>query len=131
MYFITTVTLGCAPLLGALRHGECALSTFGLVVRRVWQDIPQRFPGVELDTFVVMPDHVHALLAMPEQTAEAGTSLSDVARWAKSRSAHEINVMRGTLGARIWQASFHDRIARTPDARDRIRRYIELNPRRG
>lgn len=134
LYFVTTITLDRVPMLGALCRGECVLSPFGLIVHRTLQQIPQRFPGVELDAFIVMPDHVHALIGILEQPAATGTprtSLSDVVCWAKSRSAHEINVMRETPGNRIWQTSFHDSIVRTPDGRDRIRRYIELNPRRG
>jgi REP element-mobilizing transposase RayT len=27
-----------------------------------WHQLPQRFPGVRLDAFVIMPDHVHCIL---------------------------------------------------------------------
>lgn len=130
MYFVTAITHGRARLLGVLMRGRCVLSPSGLIVRNTWERIPTRFPGVELDTFVVMPDHVHALILMREQREPHTTSLSDVVRWAKSRSAHEINAMHGTPGNKIWQTSFHDSIVRTDRGRDRVRRYIEMNPRR-
>ncbi|HEV2643772.1 MAG TPA: transposase, partial [Candidatus Elarobacter sp.] len=129
-YFVTAVTRNRSPLLGSLRGDECALSSAGLFVRDVWRSIPQRFAGVELDAFVVMPDHVHALLMIHERPESAMRSLSAIVQWAKSRSAHHINVSNGTLGKPVWQASFHDRVARTIAERDRIRRYIEDNPRR-
>lgn len=126
IYFVTAVTLDRARLFGVLRRGECVLSPLGVIVRDAWRCIPERFPGVELDAFVVMPDHVHALLVLPES---ASNSLSEIVGWAKSRSAHGINVMRGTGGSRIWQTSFHDSIVRTARGRDRVRQYIESNPR--
>lgn len=130
IYFVTTNTLERVPLLGALRRGECVLSPSGRIVRDTWRRISERFPGVELDAFVVMPDHVHALLVLPEQPESEAISLSSIVGWAKSRSAHEINALRGTPGARVWHTSFHDRILRDPEALHRVRRYIENNPRR-
>lgn len=131
MYFVTAITRDRARLFGVLMGGRCVLSPSGLIVRDTWKRLPERFPCVELDAFVVMPDHVHALILMREQLGPELASLSDIVRWAKSRSAHEINAMRGTPGSRVWQTSFHDSIVRTRLGCDRVRRYIELNPRRG
>lgn len=130
IYFVTTNTFERAPLLGELRRGECDLSPFGQIVRDIWRRTPERFPGVELDAFVVMPDHVHALLMLPERPESEAVALTSIVGWAKSRSAHAINGSRGTPGARIWHTSFHDRILRDPEALHRVRRYIENNPRR-
>lgn len=63
-YFVTAITLDRVPLLGALEQGECLLSPFGEIVRDVWQRIPEEVPGVGLDAFVIMPAHVHALIAL-------------------------------------------------------------------
>lgn len=130
-YFVTTITLGRAPLLGVLRDGGCVLSRLGAIVQDTWRRIPEQLPGVELDAFVVMPDHVHALLVLPVQAEADAISLSRIVGWAKSRSTHEINLMRATPGSRFWQASFHDRVVRDAEALNRIRDYIEANPRRG
>src|SRR5437868_13007058 len=32
------------------------------ILRETWEALPQRFPGVTLDAFVIMPDHVHFIL---------------------------------------------------------------------
>jgi REP element-mobilizing transposase RayT len=130
-YFVTTITLGRIPLLGDLQERECVLSPAGVLVRNAWRRIPEAVPGVNLDAFVVMPDHVHAVLVLPERAGTEPLALSRIVGWAKSRSAHEINALRGTPGHRVWQASFHDRIVRDAEALDRIRNYIESNPYRG
>lgn len=130
IYFVTTNTFDRAPLFGVLRRGECTLSPIGQIARDTWRRIPAQFPGVELDAFVVMPDHVHALLMLPERPEAEAISLSSIVGWAKSRSSRDINAVRGTPGARVWHTSFHDSILRDAEALGRIRRYIELNPRR-
>ena len=48
----------------------------------------------------------------------------------KSFSARRINLARGTSGARVWERNFHERIVRNDQSLRRIRRYIELNPKR-
>jgi len=130
IYFVTAVTHERAPLLGTLRGGRYAFSPSGLIVRDTWQRIPERIPAVELDTFVVMPDHVHALIALHERPEPEATPLSQIVGWAKSRSAHTINVMRGMPGCKVWQTNFHDSIVRSSEAVYRIRNYINSNPRR-
>lgn len=130
-YFVTTITLERVPLLGALKHGQCVLSPFGEIVRDVWERVPGNVPGVLLDAFVVMPDHIHALIVLAVCNESTPLALSRIGGWPKSRSAHAINLRRGTPGQRVWQASFHNRIVRDTDALSRIRDYIESNPRRG
>lgn len=129
-YFVTTITLERIPLLGALEQGQCVPSPFGEIVRDVWQRVPENVPGVMLDAFVVMPDHIHALIVLPDCNESTPIALSRIVGWAKSRSAHGINLLRGTPGQRVWQTSFHDRIVRDTEALIRIRDYIESNPKR-
>ena len=70
------------------------LSGAGEMVRRVWEGMPERFPHVVMDEFVVMPNHVHGVvfLGQTAATADASTgetvqdvpTLGDVARVFKS-----------------------------------------------
>ncbi len=48
----------------------------------------------------------------------------------KSGVTREINRLRSSPGAAVWQYRFHERIIRTDAAHERIRRYIENNPAR-
>jgi putative transposase len=38
-----------------------------------WQQLPQRFPGVRVDAFVIMPDHVHGILWLDRSLKDAPT----------------------------------------------------------
>jgi putative transposase len=61
-YFITMCAHRRAFLFGEIVAGEMRLNEYGEIVRAVWLEIPAHFPHVELGEFVVMPDHVHAII---------------------------------------------------------------------
>ncbi len=75
-YFITIVTQGRVCLFGDVIDGEMLLNDAGKMVRRVWDGIPDRFPSVEMDAFVVMPNHVHGVIFIHQpHTPSVGASL--------------------------------------------------------
>jgi len=49
-------------LLGEIVNDEMQVSVAGSLVIEAWSGLPARFPNVELDAFVVMPNHVHGIL---------------------------------------------------------------------
>jgi REP element-mobilizing transposase RayT len=56
-YFVTICTQNRECLFGEIKDGEMVLNEIGKMVESVWKNIPQRFSFVELDQFVVMPNH--------------------------------------------------------------------------
>ena len=60
--FVTIVTQGHVCWFGAIVDDEVQLSAAGEMVERVWRELPERFPFVRLDAFVVMPNHVHGII---------------------------------------------------------------------
>lgn len=75
-----------------------------------------------LDEFVVMPNHVHALVYPTN-----GNELGEVVRSWKRHSAREINQLLGRAG-QFWQVEPFDHIVRDRAALERFRRYIRDNP---
>ena len=63
-YFVTVVVQGRACLFGDVVGTEMRLNDAGEMIRRVWQEIPVRFPGIALDTFIVMPNHIHGIISI-------------------------------------------------------------------
>ena len=61
-YYITICTWQKEFLLGEVTDGLVQLSDAGRIVLAAWGSLPERFPGVKLDVFVVMPNHVHGIL---------------------------------------------------------------------
>ncbi|MDX2231858.1 MAG: transposase [Leptolyngbyaceae cyanobacterium bins.349] len=71
-YFITICTQNRACLFGEIDNGVMQLNDAGQMVQRVWVDLPQRFPAIELNAFVIMPNHIHGIIQFTHD-AIAGT----------------------------------------------------------
>ena len=63
-YFITICTQDRACLFGKVVNGEMRLNNAGHMVLAEWNMLPERFPHVVLDAFVVMPNHVHGIVVI-------------------------------------------------------------------
>jgi len=63
-YFVTICTRHRAPVLGDIVDDKVRLSGAGEVVRELWGALPSRFQSVELDAFVVMPNHIHGIIVL-------------------------------------------------------------------
>ena len=61
-YFVTACTQHRERLFGEIAQGEMVLNQFGQIVEACWHDLPLHYPNIRLDSFVVMPDHVHAIV---------------------------------------------------------------------
>ncbi len=61
-YFVTMVTQGRACLFGEIRGGEMKLNDAGTMIVKWWQELPNKFPAVELGASIVMPNHFHGII---------------------------------------------------------------------
>ena len=106
-----------------LKPGEICLS--------VWKNLPNRFPDIHLDAFVVMPNHLHGIL----QIVESELTNSKLGNVIKAYKSLVVNQYRQwyldyyqIYPNRLWQRSFYDHVIRNKQALDRIREYIIGNP---
>lgn len=114
-YMVTTVTAGRVPVFKDLFAGR-------MVVREMMR--LQEEGSVESLAWVVMPDHLHWLLVLAENSA-----LSKVVQQLKGRSAHGVNHYLGRGGS-LWQKAFHDHAVRKDEDVRKLARYIVANPLR-
>lgn len=63
-YFITICTDQRQCLFGEIVDGKMELNATGMCVQACWQSLPHHFETLELDTFVVMPNHLHGILRL-------------------------------------------------------------------
>ncbi|MBI5414721.1 transposase [Candidatus Peregrinibacteria bacterium] len=61
-YFVTICTQSRIPYFGKLENDKMHLNAVGKMVEEFWKEIPKHFPFVELDEFIVMPEHLHGIL---------------------------------------------------------------------
>ena len=81
IYFVTINTYAGDELFGEIKNEKMQLSNLGVIANVLWFEIKNHFAVVELDAFVVMPNHVHGILAInnPQnylKEAETGHALS-------------------------------------------------------
>jgi REP element-mobilizing transposase RayT len=67
-YFVTICTKDREEWFGKIESGEMFLSPSGEVARDFWVEIPLHFQHTEIDEFSVMPNHVHGILIIEENT---------------------------------------------------------------
>ena len=73
-YFISVVAQGRLCLFGSVVDGELRLNEAGKMVRRVWDGMPDRFPLINMDEFVVMPNHVHGVIFIRQPAPTTGAT---------------------------------------------------------
>ncbi len=61
-YFVTLVTQNRIPLFGKIMDGRMQLSRFGNIVDIIWRRLPRHFRHIRLDEYIVMSNHIHAIL---------------------------------------------------------------------
>jgi REP element-mobilizing transposase RayT len=65
-YYVSLCTEARQCLFGDVVKGEMRLNSLGHIAFTCWQAIPDHFPHIELDVFVVMPNHLHAILVISD-----------------------------------------------------------------
>ena len=132
-YFVTICTQHREHRFGAIFADEMHTSPAGQMVADIWTVVPDQFPTVVLDHFVVMPNHVHGLLWFEADNRFLHPALGDVVGWFKT-----VTTNRYITGVRdagwppydrhLWQRSYHEHIVRNDADMERIRTYIANNP---
>jgi REP element-mobilizing transposase RayT len=69
-YFVTICAYQRACLFGTVVDGEMRLNAAGAAVERCWEGITAHFPQVILDSYVVMPNHVHGIVIIDNSVLE-------------------------------------------------------------
>jgi putative transposase len=65
-YFVTICTQGHICIFGDVVDGEIVLNAAGRMVQAVWESIPERFPTIQSDVYVIMPNHFHAIIVITD-----------------------------------------------------------------
>ena len=115
-----------------------SLNRTGQLVAKAWEWLAVQYTYVLLDEYVVMPNHLHGLIAITDHgrggSRTAPTSgrkpLGRLIGAFKTVSSKRINLACNTLGQPVWQRNYYEHVVRNDDSLTRIRRYILDNPAR-
>lgn len=152
-YFITICTRDRECLLGKVVNGMVQLNETGRLVESVWLQTATVRSGIELDAYVVMPNHFHAIFFIHESPGVAGAthrvaptknysaaagkthrptgpkprSVGSVMAQFKSLVTKRINDTAQYRGGSIWQRNYYEHVIRDEESLNRIREYISTN----
>ncbi len=135
-YFVTICTHRWEPLFGEVINGEVQLNEFGEIVAQEWYRTREIRHEIELDAFVVMPNHIHGIIMIQDNVGAHGRaplrrparSLGSLIAGYKSAVTKRINISRHTPGQPVWQRNYYEHVIRNDTDLNRIRVYIHFNP---
>jgi REP element-mobilizing transposase RayT len=131
---------------GKVENENMILNQYGKIAKDKWREIPEHYDYVDIDIFVIMPNHIHGIIIIKPQKNDTivGTEhcsvptnkskesknyglLSKVIKSFKNTVTKDIKEISPNKNFR-WQRSFYDHVIRTDESLEEIRRYIEQNP---
>ena len=140
-YFVTLCAAGRRCDFGTVQDGIVTLTTLGHIIHNTWVETCSFCAGVNADVFVVMPNHLHAIVLLHNDTTarEDGrngtTELSSLIRRFKTLSTSRavraaVSEGRSLPRGRVWQRSYYEHVIRNDYSLERIRDYVGSNPLR-
>jgi REP element-mobilizing transposase RayT len=140
-YFITICAHKGLCVFGDIRNGVVQLNDFGRIVEREWLRTAKIRSNVELDVFVVMPNHFHGIISIVNDTSVGATRR--VAPTTHSLTSNSIGATVGQFKSIVtknirkigfhsfkWQRNYYEYVIRNEDDLNEIREYIINNPRK-
>jgi len=115
------------------------------IIQQGWNTLPDRYPTVRIDGFVIMQNHVHGIILIASDAPnEVGAihelplrrdrkdrrlmTLSKVVGYFKMNTSKQINKILQRPGCPIWQRNYYEHVIRNEDELTRVRQYIHDNP---
>ncbi len=151
-YFITICTENRECLFGNVVDGKMVLNDVGQIAQKCWLEIPNHFPNVVLDEFVIMPNHIHGIIILTndnknpivgannhsplqsQNTSQFRSPSKSIGSIVRGFKIGVIKLIRQNVGAKnilplqIWQRNYYEHIIRNEQNLNKIREYIINNP---
>jgi len=123
------------------------LNEFGEIALDEWDRTPQIRESVELDEYVIMPNHLHGIIVItsnrrgvlpyapintlrhnPNEFRSPSRNIGSIIRGFKSAVARRVNDQRNTPGMPVWQRNYYEHVIRGEEDLNEVREYIINNP---
>jgi REP element-mobilizing transposase RayT len=147
-YYMILVTQNRECLFGDVVDGEMVLNDAGWVAQTCWLEIPNHFPNVHLDAFIIMPNHIHGIIFIIDNEMGKSVGVQNFEPLQRSNQnkyqqiiSHSIgSIIRGfKIGVTkwfrhntdiytVWQRNYWEHVIRDENELNHIREYIINNP---
>ena len=133
-FFVTWQTAHNKSMFGAIVGDRCELNELGRRVEEYWREMPAKYPELELDEFVVMPNHFHAIVRIRFRPTNKEHHLGFLLGRFKGGTGYIYGKMRRAgevddIGDHLWQFDYWDKIVTSEEQLAAYRRYIRDNPK--
>ena len=134
-YFVTVVSHKHKNIFCEINDGQIDLSLVGVIIEETWEAIPMHYSYVKLDSFVVMPNHIHGIIIIKEVGATRASpvlsknkTLGVLLGSFKSAVTKRVHDEGMFLHERVWQRNYYEHVIRDEPDYNRIFEYIAHNP---
>jgi REP element-mobilizing transposase RayT len=134
LYFVTLGTKGRAQYFGSIENSKLITTTIGDYTTKCWEAIPDHHPFIELDAFILMPDHLHGILRInnckppSRQKNQFGPQYENLGQAIRGfKSAVKAYAIKNNIDFQ-WHTRYYDRIIHDEQGLFRVRHYIQANP---
>lgn len=130
-YFVTVCTQDRRKILSSIvGDGSSVPKPIGRIAEEMIAQIPNKYPSVTVDKYVIMPDHIHLLLRFDWDlgTENPSPTLGNVIGWYKYQVTKQVDLHINLNGSKLFQRSYYDHIIRNQKDYNEIWQYIENNP---
>jgi REP element-mobilizing transposase RayT len=139
-YFVTICTWQKNLIFGEITKGIIHLSKLGEIARQELERLPHKFSVIQMDTFVVMPNHIHMLITISGNDAAIQTANSEafrhplagsiptIVRTYKASVTRRVVLLRDIPVSEVWQRNYYEHVVRNAKEHERIYAYIVANP---
>lgn len=144
-YYITICIYNKEHLFGKIANGELQPNEYGKIAENEWIKTFQLRNNIEMDEFIIMPNHFHGIIIISNEPDGTGTArraptierfskptsntIPTIIRNYKSAVTKQINDLKNTPGTILWQRNYYEHAIRDEADLNRIREYIINNPR--
>jgi len=137
-------------LFGEIVNGEMKLNGAGEMVRKWLYELTRKLGDINLDEFIIMPNHIHIIIVInnvgadlcvcpscgmgkQKPGAHIGAPLHRIVQWLKTMTTNEyISGVRDgrwpAFNVRLWQRNYYERVIRNGRELNETRQYIVDNP---
>ena len=149
-YYVTICTYNRKELFGYIEDSRMVLNEYGKAIEKIWKEIPDHYPNIELDEFIVMSNHIHGIIfverrGLIHQTLNASKGVINHAPTKQWGLMCNPNITLGKIIRHFkakctrlirnqgyaefqWQRNYYEHIVRNDDDLNRTRTYIKNNP---
>jgi len=123
------------------------LNDAGRMIEKWYRELPEKFNGIALDEYIIMPNHIHYIIENTDPVGadlcvcprnadageHAGSPLQKIVQWFKTMTTNEYirEVKRNgwqPFNGKLWQRNYYEHVIRNDEDLRHIREYITQNP---